>query len=233
MPRKEFTAFTRLDASDVNTYLMDQSIQTYAGTATRSSAITTPVEGMYTHLQDTDRLEFWNGSAWRSPGGMTLLNTTSFTAQTQVDITNVFSSEFDNYRVVISANITTIATVNLRVRPLAGGTAPTTLFLSAQQNFNLGNGNVQTTNLATTGWLVGWIPQSPDGSVMSFDLTKPFLTANTALAGNFTGTATNAYAAFGFFGGTLGDTTSYNGLRLFITSSTMTGTVRIYGYRNA
>jgi hypothetical protein len=64
MPRKEFESFTRLDASDVNTYLMDQSVMTFAGTAARGSAITTPVEGMYTHLNDTDTLQYWNGSAW-------------------------------------------------------------------------------------------------------------------------------------------------------------------------
>jgi hypothetical protein len=64
MPRKEFESFTRLDASDVNTYLMDQSVMTFGGTAARGSAITTPVEGMYSHLNDTDALQYYNGSAW-------------------------------------------------------------------------------------------------------------------------------------------------------------------------
>jgi hypothetical protein len=31
MPRKEFDAFTRLDASDINTYLMDQSVMVFGG----------------------------------------------------------------------------------------------------------------------------------------------------------------------------------------------------------
>jgi hypothetical protein len=64
MPRKEFDAFTRLDASDVNTYLMDQSVMTFASSAARGSAIATPVEGMVTYLEDSNDLSLYNGSAW-------------------------------------------------------------------------------------------------------------------------------------------------------------------------
>jgi hypothetical protein len=64
MPRKEFESFTRLDASDVNTFLMDQSVMSFAGTAARGSAIATPVEGMVTYLEDSDDYEGYNGSAW-------------------------------------------------------------------------------------------------------------------------------------------------------------------------
>jgi hypothetical protein len=64
MPRKEFEAFTRLDASDVNTFLMDQSIMTFATSAARGSAIATPVEGMVTYLEFNNSLELWNGSQW-------------------------------------------------------------------------------------------------------------------------------------------------------------------------
>jgi hypothetical protein len=64
MPRKEFESFTRLDASDVNTFLMDQTVQSFAGTAARGSAIATPVEGMVTYLNDIDALSVYNGTAF-------------------------------------------------------------------------------------------------------------------------------------------------------------------------
>ena len=70
MPRKEFESFTRLDASDVNTYLMDQSVMTFAGTAARGSAITTPIEGMVTYLNDSNSLQLWDGARWTSAGGV-------------------------------------------------------------------------------------------------------------------------------------------------------------------
>jgi len=69
MPRKVFTAGEILAATDVNSFLMNQTIMVFAGTAARGSAIGTATEGMYTHLNDTDALEYYNGSAWVSAGG--------------------------------------------------------------------------------------------------------------------------------------------------------------------
>jgi hypothetical protein len=70
MPRKEFESFTRLDASDVNTYLMDQSVMTFGGTAARGSAIPTPVEGMVTYLEDSNSLQLYDGDGWGLASGI-------------------------------------------------------------------------------------------------------------------------------------------------------------------
>ena len=71
MPRKVFTAGEVLAAADVNTYLMDQAVMTFAGTAARASAISTATasEGMLTYLADSDSFEFWNGSSYEAFGG--------------------------------------------------------------------------------------------------------------------------------------------------------------------
>ena len=64
MPRKVFDAGEVLSATDVNTYLMDQMVQTFAGTAARGSAIGTATEGMVTYLADSNTFEYWNGTAY-------------------------------------------------------------------------------------------------------------------------------------------------------------------------
>jgi hypothetical protein len=64
MPRKVFTAGEVLSATDVNSFLMDQTIMTFAGTAARGSAIPSPTEGMITYLADTNTFQFWNGSSY-------------------------------------------------------------------------------------------------------------------------------------------------------------------------
>jgi hypothetical protein len=66
MPRKVFDAGEVLSASDVNSFLMDQMVQTFAGTAARGSAIPAPVEGMLTYLADSNTFEYWNGSSFVS-----------------------------------------------------------------------------------------------------------------------------------------------------------------------
>jgi hypothetical protein len=77
MPRKEFESFTRLDASDVNTFLMDQSVMTFASSAARGSAIPSPVEGMVTWLNDENALQVYDGSQWNglaASGGNAIIN---------------------------------------------------------------------------------------------------------------------------------------------------------------
>lgn len=64
--KKTFTSGEVLTASDVNGYLMDQAVMRFASSAARGSAIAAPSEGMVTYLDDTDQLEVYNGSLWRT-----------------------------------------------------------------------------------------------------------------------------------------------------------------------
>jgi hypothetical protein len=60
---KEFVAGEVLDEDEINDYLM-QGMLVFAGTAARGSAITSPVEGQFSFLKDSDTVEFWDGSDW-------------------------------------------------------------------------------------------------------------------------------------------------------------------------
>jgi hypothetical protein len=64
MPRKVFDSGEVLSATDVNEFLMNQMVMTFAGTAARGSAIATPTEGMLTYLADTNTFEFYNGTSF-------------------------------------------------------------------------------------------------------------------------------------------------------------------------
>lgn len=50
-------------ASEVNTFMMQQQIMVFAGAATRDAAITSPSEGMFAFLKDTDTLTVYT-DAW-------------------------------------------------------------------------------------------------------------------------------------------------------------------------
>lgn len=60
---KTFTTGEVLTAADTNGYLM-QGVLVFASAAARTSAITSPQEGQYSYLKDTDALEYYSGSAW-------------------------------------------------------------------------------------------------------------------------------------------------------------------------
>jgi hypothetical protein len=64
MAYKTFANGFPLPASDLNNFLMNQSVIVFADAAARTTAIPSPVEGMLTYLEDTNAYESWNGSAF-------------------------------------------------------------------------------------------------------------------------------------------------------------------------
>lgn len=66
--RRTFQPGEVLTASNVNSYLMDQSVMRFASSAARGSAVGTAViaEGMVSYLDDTNVLEVYDGSAWNT-----------------------------------------------------------------------------------------------------------------------------------------------------------------------
>lgn len=66
-----------VNASDFNTYIQEQVVMVFADSSARDSAITSPTEGMFAFLKDTDTLTYYNGSTWGSfigEGDITAVN---------------------------------------------------------------------------------------------------------------------------------------------------------------
>jgi len=128
MPRKVFTAGEVLAAADVNEFLMDQTIMTFAGTAARGSAIGTAVEGMYAHLNDTDTLTYYDGSDWvnriGAPAGIlqvvsvTKVDTFTTSSTSFTDVTGLTASITPTST---SSKILVLSKVAINTRSLAIG----------------------------------------------------------------------------------------------------------------
>jgi formylmethanofuran dehydrogenase subunit A len=65
MAYKVFSNGSVLNASDLNDYLMNQSVMVFSSSAARASALTSPTEGMMTYLEDTNRFQYYTGTAWQ------------------------------------------------------------------------------------------------------------------------------------------------------------------------
>ena len=82
---KLFATGDVLSASDVNTYMMQQTVMVFANASARTTALSTVLsEGMVSYLQDTNSLEVYDGSAWVGATG----DITGLTAGTGVSITS-------------------------------------------------------------------------------------------------------------------------------------------------
>lgn len=64
MAYKTFVNGTLADATEINTYLMNQTVMVFADATARNAALTAPTEGMVTYQTASDHLTVYNGSAW-------------------------------------------------------------------------------------------------------------------------------------------------------------------------
>lgn len=102
-----------LTSSNVQNYLMDQSVMVFAGTAARSSAITSPEEGMITYDTVTDLLEVYNGSKYKAFAGMGTATTSGSILQAvSTTKTDTFSTTSTAYTDItgLSVSITPTST---------------------------------------------------------------------------------------------------------------------------
>lgn len=55
-----------VNASDFNTYIQEQVVMVFDDSTARDTAVTSPTEGMFCYLKDTNVLQYYNGSSWAS-----------------------------------------------------------------------------------------------------------------------------------------------------------------------
>jgi hypothetical protein len=232
--RKVFTAGDVLTASDLQNYMMDQTVMNFAGTAARSSAIATPTTGMTTYIGTTgtatiSQIETYTGSTWQTPYGISLLSTTSVSGASTISINNVFSSAYDNYKLVI--DMTGSAAVSLQMRVRASGTdsSAAAYNYSSAFFFMVAGTNSDTRAMAATSFA---LPALNSGTVSSYflDIQNIAKASTTQIMGQ--AIRFNSEAGYLFSGINTG-LVAYDGITIFPASGTITGTIKIYGYRNS
>jgi hypothetical protein len=181
MPRKVFTAGEVLAAADVNSFMMDQTIMTFAGTAARGSAIVTATEGMYAHLNDTDALTYYNGSAWvnRIPASTSaILQVVSATTSTQVD-----STSLSYVTTGLTATITPSSTSSkIAIFVATGGRNANA---TSESVYTIFRGTVAGTNLAPGNFGIGSL-YNPSGQTQGIVSSHIIDSPNTTSAQTYT-----------------------------------------------
>ena len=235
---RTFTAGEVLTASNVQNYLMDQSVMVFGGSAARSSAIGTAnfEEGMVSYLTDTDKVEAYNGTNWVSVApttsqGLTLINTTSFSGVSSQSVSDVFSETYTSYKIIV--RITDTASdgfMNLRFR-VSGTDTSSANYSSAYYGVSATYSADVGGNSAQTAAYVGYSENANEFAFSAIELVNPFLTQPTIF--NSIGaykTAANNITILNAGGG-LDNTTSYTGFTLLMPGGgNATGVIHTYGY---
>jgi hypothetical protein len=158
--------------------------------------------------------------------GLTLINTTTFSAAASVQVDNCFTTTYDSYKI----NLRVYGSVGQypRLQLCSGGTANTSSY-SYGANFFDSGGNNAISNYGSGAY--GEIPYigttSTVYSLIEFQVDNPAL----ALATNIRGNGLQASTARNFFVHH-STASAYDGIKIYANSGNITGTIRIYGYKN-
>jgi hypothetical protein len=240
---RTFTAGEVLTASNVQNYLQDQAVMVFAGTAARSSAIGTAnfEEGMLTYLTDVDKLQVYTGATFAdvypaaaSTQGLTLINTTSFSAVASQAINSVFSATYENYQIVLKV-VGSTGPIGLNLRMRVAGVSASGSDYRFGNHFVTGGGveGVESSsNSATSASLGSSMYTASYFSNQRIEIFQPFLTERTtgvlqSVHPRDSNGFLNATCYGGFFHNLA---TSYDGFELLTSTGTMTGNVSVYGY---
>jgi hypothetical protein len=153
----------------------------------------------------------------------------SFSGASSVSLNNVFSSTYDNYRIVCDfVGSTTIATyIRLRV---AG--ADNTSSNYNRQYLLANNTSISGGRSTISLWAMTNATSTTRGAYV-MDVFNPFLTQVTGAVsqqlGNYNGTST---FALNLEGHGFNTATSFDGFTFFTDTGTASGTISVYGYKD-
>jgi hypothetical protein len=162
--------------------------------------------------------------------GLHLINTTTFTSQSAVTISSVFSSTYDNYKVVFSNILGTQAAAS-GIRFGAAATGYFACQTSGSAGYAGSTVSVSQVNNGTS-FEIGLVYNSTNRSGATMEIQNPFLSTVTTFQSMGTDSRTDGAGAR-IVTGFLNNTTSYTDFYASSGGGTFSGTIRIYGYRNS
>jgi hypothetical protein len=191
---KTFTTGEVLTAADTNGYLM-QGVLVFASSAARSAAVTSPQEGQYSYLKDTNATEYYDGTAWvgAPQGDITAVNTavtsglTGGAASGAVDLSLLlnFNAQTGTTYTLVSTDLNKLVTTSNASAVTV--TVPPSVFSAGQQI------NVQSIGVGLTSFAQGaGVTITSTGATASAPILRARYSAATIIC-----TAANTFTIVG------------------------------------
>jgi hypothetical protein len=154
--------------------------------------------------------------------------TVSFSGASSISLNGVFSSTYDNYRIIVNVTSSSTNFDPLWLRMRSGTTDNSSSNYRWQQRyFAYGGSGGDGTTTTGTGFALASVDTGTTsiGMKVSADVIGPFVTSNTSYS--YQGTQ----YSYGFYGnGIMTVSTSYDGCSIVPNSGNVTGTLSVYGY---
>lgn len=174
------------------------------------------------------------GMKWATPAtsasGLTLITRQTYSSALTINVNDVFSSTYDNYRIVIRNSAGTTGGLAMRMR-VSGADNSTSNYYSTVFESVSGTSTIfPRFKTSATSFLDGDIDFKNDATLV-FDITAPNLTQETSFMGLWSCTASGWRS--GNINGLFNATTSFTGFSFYGASGSATGVVTVYGYQKS
>jgi len=159
--------------------------------------------------------------------GLVLLNTTSFSAVASQSINSVFSSTYDNYKIIFVGSASTIISIGFRLR-VAGVDASGSNYI--RQRIVADSTSVAGARVTGTSYFPGDLEFDP--STQIYELANPAKASKTGFNTQALSIVTSGGVNTNLIvtSGQHDLSTAYDGFTLTPSSGTITGKVSVYGY---
>ena len=205
-----------------------------ANTAARPSS---PFTGQAIYQVDTNQMLIWNGTAWvipntpaQNPTGLEFITSGTFSGTTNID--GIFTSTYDNYRIVVAnMGATSNGLSNFNFRNTSNATDSSNAYFTVGRRYDTGTNydfSQGALTYATTAINVG----TAANSAFIMDIFTPRTTSYTMVSVAGTGTITNisSVQSSSYFG----LTTQFAGIVFGQSAGSLNaGTYTVYGYRKS
>jgi hypothetical protein len=228
---RTWTAGEVVTASNVQSFLQDQTVGVYAGTAARASAILSPSEGQVSYRTDDDVVEVYNGTGWvpvapADTAGLVHIKTVTSTAVAAIDVTSCFSADYNRY--YLSFDLLG-GSGELRFRFLNNTTPHTTGNHRVQQLYAASTSVQAFRSTTYTYWSIGQVT-STNRQFSQLILINPFEVRIPSGVSQYLEEVGGNMTLISY-GNACDTTTSFNGCQIFAATGNIEGSISVYGYK--
>lgn len=153
----------------------------------------------------------------------------TFSGASSISLNDAFSTTYQNYKILLNLDSNSAgAFISMRLR-VSGADNSTTSYAHTTYRNRMGSASLAAYTQTADGNTFFRIltEAQTETTTGSYDVFNPFISEYTQVSG----IGTNNLDTFGF-AGSFNATTSFTGFTLLPNTGTITGTVRVYGYKN-
>jgi hypothetical protein len=150
----------------------------------------------------------------------------TFTSASSVSLNGVFNGTYDFYRIVMQIKPTAGNNITFRFRASGVDNSGATSYRSQQGVW--GGSSASAKRNDTSAFNLNYDNNTPEWKNLAYDIIRPFSTDVDKFLFGF-GYGENGII---FSGGQLTSSTQFDGFSIVTNTSSISGTIRVYGYRN-